>query len=138
MDYLSQQPAFRRERGGEQGPILKPANLSTSAVALPDISKGGEDLRFVVSGARICSIPPVQWAEDFIQEVKEVATRDTQYQEGLQAITVTVCGTEQGDDDGERGTETGTADSGQGGLATRRFGTWTNVKMWAARGRSTD
>ena len=60
---MSRWPAFRRERWGEQGPILKPANLSTSAVALPDISTGGEDLRFVVSGARICSIPSVQWED---------------------------------------------------------------------------
>lgn len=47
---------------------------------MPEISSAGEYLRFMVSGARICSIPAVQWSEEFLKNVREAAANDEQYQ----------------------------------------------------------
>ncbi len=80
-DYLSRRPEHRLEEGkdGDQGPILKPGNL-------PPHSTDREHLRYVVSGARICSIPAVKWSKEFLEEVRTAAGEDQQYQNGLEAM----------------------------------------------------
>ena len=41
----------------------------------------------VISGARVCSIPPIQWNEEFLEEVRKAALLDEQYQSGLQSLS---------------------------------------------------
>lgn len=83
-DYLSRRPELRPAKEGGRDPegILKQKNLD-----LPEISSAGEDARFIISSARLCSIPPVRWSEEFLAQVRTAASEDAQYQEGLQAIS---------------------------------------------------
>ena len=48
---------------------------------LEEISTAGEGLVFLVSSARLCSIPAASWNGEFIQKVREAAERDPLYQE---------------------------------------------------------
>ena len=55
----------------------------------PDASRGylqGLHSRFLISSARLCSIPAVQWSEEFLEQVRTAAPADEQYQEGLRTI----------------------------------------------------
>src|SRR6266705_4053168 len=60
-DFLSRRPEYRREEGEDKEPekILKDRNISTEP--LPIISSAGEGLQFLLSSARIRSIPAIQW-----------------------------------------------------------------------------
>ena len=82
-DYLSRRPEYRLEKGGVRTtePILKPTNIAyddhdTSQTA-------SESIRYMASLARICSIPPIRWSEEFLQGVRNTALKDTQYQAGI-------------------------------------------------------
>ena len=109
-DFLSRRPEHRLEKGedGMQGPILLPRNLRPperiedeeedksmpTAVAvlakgqgtLPEVSSAGEHLRFILSGSRLCSIPTRKWSGQFLEDVREAAAKDDQYQRGLVAL----------------------------------------------------
>lgn len=73
-DYLSKRPEYRPEKGGDegQGPILKPGNIQ-------ETPPGEEFTRYLGSGARICSILPAQWTNQFLEEVRLTAAEDPQY-----------------------------------------------------------
>ena len=64
--------------------ILRPENLSREP--LPEVSSAGPHSRFLISSARLCSIPPIKWSEEFLDQVRTAAPADEQYQEGLKAI----------------------------------------------------
>ena len=68
-DYLSRRTEYRLEKGGDKNPepILKPGNI-------------GEDYIIPLAHKdRICTIPPVQWRKDFLEEVHDTARQDQQY-----------------------------------------------------------
>ena len=70
-DYLSRHPEHWLEKGGDRKPetILKPENITPY----------DEHTTNLVSGARIYSIPPIQWNEEFLEEVRKAASLDEQY-----------------------------------------------------------
>ena len=71
--------------------ILRPENLSCEPtlrrVPLPEGSSAGPHSRFIISSARLCSIPPVKQSEEFLDQVRTAAPADEQCQEGLKAIS---------------------------------------------------
>ena len=77
VDYLSRRPEHRQETGGDRKPetILKPENLYD------------EHTTHLVSGARVFSITPIQWNEEFLEEVRKAASLDEQYQSGLRSLS---------------------------------------------------
>ena len=78
-DYLSHCPKHRLAKGGDRKPktILKPENITPC----------NEHTIYIVSGARVCSIPPIQWNEEFLEEVRKAAWLDEQYQSGLRSLS---------------------------------------------------
>ena len=72
-DYLSRRPEYRLEKGGDKNPkpILKPDNIGDDYI-IPLAHKD-----------QICAIPPVQWRKNFLEEVRDAARQDQQYQSGL-------------------------------------------------------
>ena len=88
-DYLGRRLEYRREKGEDREPenILKESSISRES--LPVISEAGEGLQFVVSPARVCSIPPIRWNEEFLQQVQDAASQDEQYQAGLRSLSAT-------------------------------------------------
>ena len=76
-DYLNRRPEHRLEKGGDRKPetILKPDNLYD------------KHRTHLVSGAKVCSIPPIQWHEEFLEEVHKAAWPDEQYQSGLRSLS---------------------------------------------------
>ena len=68
-DYLSCRPEYRLEKGGDKNPetILKPDNIGDDYI-IPLAHKD-----------RICAIPPVQWRQNFLEEVRDAARQDQQY-----------------------------------------------------------
>ena len=70
-------PEHRLEKGGDRKPetILKPENLYN------------ENTTHLVSGARVCSIPPIPWNEEFLEVVRKVASQDEQYQSGQGSLS---------------------------------------------------
>ena len=48
---------------------------------LKKISTAGEGLRFIISSARLCSIPAVNWNNDFLRKVRKAAENDSEYQQ---------------------------------------------------------
>ena len=78
-DYLSRRPEHRLEKGGDRKPetILKPENITPY----------DEHTTHLVSGARVCSLPPIQWNEEFLEEVRKAASLDEQYQSGLRSLS---------------------------------------------------
>ena len=77
-DYLSRRPEYRLEKGGDRKPetILKQDNIGELYV-IPLVHKN-----------RICAIPPVQWQKEFLEEVRDAARQDQQYQSGLHSLSV--------------------------------------------------
>ena len=69
-DYLSRRPEYRLEKGGDKNPetILKTDNI------------GGDYIIPLAHKARICAIPRVKWRKDFLEEVRDAARQDQQYQ----------------------------------------------------------
>ena len=45
----------------------------------------GRRLRYIVSSARLHSLPPLQWSKDFLEKVRITGKKDPQYCEGLDA-----------------------------------------------------
>ena len=106
-DYLSRRPGDRpKEEGDGQQPqsILKESNLERTqqvAVAigqpltgllslrapLPEVSSAGEGLRYIVSSARLLSLPPAPWAKEFLEDVRNAGKNDLQYCKGLEAAS---------------------------------------------------
>jgi hypothetical protein len=85
-DALSRRSEHRLEKEGDGQPIttiLKPQNIHSTA--LPPVSSGGDGTQFVISAARIASLPSTQWSEEFLNEVRKAAKQDPQYREGLLA-----------------------------------------------------
>jgi len=76
-DALSRRPEYRPERGGiENQPIstiLKEKHFGTPAER--------ETVSFVCSSARLSSVPIRKWTPAFLEEVREAANKDPQYQE---------------------------------------------------------
>ena len=84
--------------------ILRPENLSREPLTkesnpsrekestlsrepLLEVLSAGPHSRFILSSTRLCSIPPIKWSEEFLDQVRSAAAADEQYQEGLKAIT---------------------------------------------------
>ena len=78
-DYLSHHPEHWLEKGGDRKPetILKPENITPY----------DEHTTHLVSGARVCSISPIQLNEEFLEEVRKAASQDKQYQSGLRSLS---------------------------------------------------
>ena len=76
-DYLTCRPEKWLEKGVDRKPktILKPENLYD------------EHTTHLISGTRECSIPPIQWNEEFLEEVRKAASLDEQYQSGLRSLS---------------------------------------------------
>ena len=76
-DYLSRHPEYRLEKGGDKNPetILKPDNIGDNYI-IPVAHKD-----------RSCAIHPVQWRKNFLQEVRDAAREDQQYQSGLHSTS---------------------------------------------------
>ena len=87
-DYLSRRPEYRLEKGWDRTPepILKPTNIS-------------KNIQYMASSARISSVPPIRWSEEFLQDVRHAALKDTQYQAGIALLNTNSNGDGDGDDD---------------------------------------
>jgi len=76
-DELSRRPEYRPVRGGiENQPIstiLKEKHFGTPA------ERG--TVSFICSSARLSSVPTRKWTPAFLEEVREAANKDPQYQE---------------------------------------------------------
>ena len=75
-DYLRRRPEYRLEKGGDRKPetIVRQDN------------KGEQYIIPLVHKDRICAIPPIQWRKDFLDEVRDAARQDQQYQSGLHSL----------------------------------------------------
>ena len=67
---------------------------------LPEVSSAGEGLRYIVSSARLQSLPPVEWSKEFIEDVRAAGKNDLQYCKGLDVASA-------GDPDGILSTDDG-------------------------------
>ena len=79
-NYLSRHLEHRLEKGGDRKPVMirKPDNFSE------------EQTEYIIPMAhkeRICTIPPIQWRKDFLEEVRSAAQLDKQYKSGLRALS---------------------------------------------------
>ena len=76
-DYLSRRPEYRLEKGGDRksATILKQDNIGEQYI-VPLVYKD-----------RICAIPPIQWRKYFLEEVRDAARRNPQYQSGLHSLS---------------------------------------------------
>src|SRR5258706_3965728 len=92
-DYLSRRLEYRLEKGGDSQTILKPENfqgyqfmISENWEPLPPVSSAGVGYQFVLSGRHLCSIPPIQWKEEFITRLRQAAKSDKRYLNGLKLL----------------------------------------------------
>jgi hypothetical protein len=82
-DALSRHSEFRPEKGGgEDQPItmiLHKEHFANPIISA--ISSRGEGTIFIVSSARLSSIPPVKWSEEFLKMVRNTTQNDKDYRE---------------------------------------------------------
>ena len=82
-DYLSRHPESRLEERGDRKPetILKTENIGQET--------GNPEYYtiYLISGACVCSIPPIKWNEEFLKEVRSTASQDEQYQTGWHSLS---------------------------------------------------
>jgi hypothetical protein len=80
---LSRHSEFHPEKGGgEDQPItmiLHKEHFANPIISA--ISSGGEGIILIVSSARLSSIPPVKWSEEFLKIVRDARQNDKDYQE---------------------------------------------------------
>jgi transposase InsO family protein len=69
-DALSRRPEYRPEKGGDEDQpittVLHPRHFANG-------------VSFIVSAARMSSIPAIKWAPDFLSEVREAGKEDQEY-----------------------------------------------------------
>jgi hypothetical protein len=85
---LSRHSEFCPEKGGgEDQPIttiLHKEHFANSIIS--SISSGGEGTIFIVSSARLSSIPPVKWSEEFLKMVRDARQNDKDYREAAKQV----------------------------------------------------
>ena len=83
-DYLSRCPEYRLEERGDRKPetILKMENIGLKQNGNPEYHT-----THLISGARVCSIPPINWNEEFLKAVRSTSSQDEQYQTGLRSLS---------------------------------------------------
>lgn len=93
-DVLSRLLQYRPEKGGDEDQpitsVLKEHHFQQPPDAPPHVRKANaikarrrDGPSFLVSSARLASIPVVRWTDDFIRKVKEAAANDEEYQKAL-------------------------------------------------------
>jgi hypothetical protein len=87
-DALSRRTEFRPKKGGgDDQPIttiLHKEHFSNPIISA--ISSGGEGTIFIVSSARLSSIPPVKWSEEFLKMVRDAGQNDKDYREAAKQV----------------------------------------------------
>ena len=79
---------------------MKPTNIAQN-------EPGSENIQYIASSVRICSTPPIRWSEEFLQDVRHVALKNTQYQAGIASLNTNSADSgnsasnANGDDDGD-------------------------------------
>ena len=78
-DALSRRLEYRPEKGGSENKQI--TTVLRKNFAEPDFAKSDRRERtFICSSARLASLPPRQWSEEFVETVKEVGKKDKEYQ----------------------------------------------------------
>jgi transposase InsO family protein len=89
-DALSRRPEYRPEKGGgEDQPIttiLHNQHFSGEEARVSSISTGGEGTVYMVSSARLASIPSKRWDEEFLEMVRKAGKGDTLYQQAMTSV----------------------------------------------------
>jgi hypothetical protein len=87
-DALSRCSEFCPERGGgEDQPIMTILHKEHFAHSIiSSISSGGEGIIFIVSSARLSSIPPVKWSEELLKMVRNAGQNDQDYWEAAKQV----------------------------------------------------
>jgi len=79
-DALSRRSEYRPEKGGSENQpittVLRETNLAGPEFAKPD----RRERTFICSLARLASLQPRQWSEEFAETVKEAGKKDDEYQ----------------------------------------------------------
>jgi len=79
-DALSRRSEYRPEKGGSENQQITTV-LRKDNFAEPDFAKSDRRERtFICSSARLASLPPWQWSEEFAETVKEAGKKDKEYQ----------------------------------------------------------
>jgi len=90
-DALSRRPEYRPEKGGDEDQpittVLHPrhfgstpaAHFESTSAAHPGPTPAATGSSFIISAARMGSIPAVRWSADFLGLVKEAAKEDIEY-----------------------------------------------------------
>jgi hypothetical protein len=64
--------------------ILHKEHFTNSIIS--SISSGGEGTIFIVSSARLSSIPPVKWLEEFLKIVRDAGQNNKDYWEAAKQV----------------------------------------------------
>jgi transposase InsO family protein len=119
-DALSRRSEYRPEKGGcEDQPIttvLQPRHFANS---------------FIISAARMNSIPAVRWSEEFLTIVKEAAQGDTEYRKAVAVAESALRGEKE--DEGSRGQEG--RKRTEGILEIREGCVYRKEKLWVPEGK---
>jgi len=111
-DALSRRPEYRPEKGGgDDQPIstvLQNKHFAGEGTRVSSISSGCEGTVFMVSAARLGSIPARKWSEEFLERVRQAGKEDSEYAEALKAVKEKESAEEESSAQGR--------DSGAGGL----------------------
>jgi hypothetical protein len=87
-DALSRCPEFCPEKGGGDNQpimmILHKKHFSNPIISA--ISSRGEGTIFIVSSARLSSIPAVKWSEEFLKMVRDAGQNDKDYREAAKQV----------------------------------------------------
>jgi len=85
-DALSSRSEYRPEKGGSENQpittVLRKDNFAEPDFAKPD----RRERTFIYSSARLASLPPWQWSEEFAEAVKKAGKKDYEYQGAVKEL----------------------------------------------------
>jgi len=85
-DALLRRSEYRPEKGGSENQpittVLRKDNFAEPDFAKPD----RRERTFICSSARLASLPPQQWSEEFVEAVKKAGKKDYEYQGAVKEL----------------------------------------------------
>ena len=89
-DALSRRPEYRPQKGGDENQpittVLHKEHFAQEEYRSSAISTGGAGTVFLVSSARLSSIPAREWSKEFRGMVKKASEKDEEYQKALARV----------------------------------------------------
>ena len=89
-DALSRRPEYRPEKGGDENQpittVLSKEHFANEEYRVSAISSSRAGSIFLVSSARLTSIPAMAWSEEFREMVRKASLKDAGYQKALKEL----------------------------------------------------